>query len=299
MTQDSVVSNRIVQITGILYILVSAACFGSMALFAHFAYADGASPGTLMFLRFSIGALLIGGWLAFNRVGLPRGRALAGYAFLGFLYALMAWSFFTALQYASSGLVALLLYTYPLFVAVLAAVLGLDRFGRVEAAALVIASLGLLLALGNDSTGSPLGIALGLAAGAIYSIYIVTGSRLGKDTPPLAAAFVVLTAGAACHAIVGGATGFAFPQHPSGWAGALAIGVFGAALAIGAFFAGMKRIGPTRASVLSTLEPLVTIGLGATFLGEHLALPQLVGGGAILAAALLLTLAPRASATGT
>lgn len=293
MPQPRAASNRIVQLTGILYILASAACFGSMALFAHFAYADGASPGTLMFLRFSLGALLIGGWVVLRGIPLPRGRTLKGYAFLGFLYALMAWSFFTALQYASSGLVALLLYTYPLFVAIIAAVIGIDRFGRIEAAALAIASLGLLLALGNDTTGSPLGIALGLAAGAIYSIYIVTGSRLGKDTPPLAASFVVLTAGAACHALAGSVTGFAFPGGVTGWLGALAIGVFGAALAIGAFFAGLKRIGPTRASVLSTLEPLVTIALGATFLGERLAWPQLLGGAAILAAALLLALAPK------
>lgn len=282
------------QLTGILLILASAACFGSMALFARWAYADGVTPGTLLFLRFGIGAVLIGLWLALRGSPLPRGRALRGYAFLGVLYAAMAWSFFSALQHASSGLVALLLYTYPLFVAVIAATVGIERFGRSEAIALAIASGGLLLALGGDaSSGNPLGVAMGIAAGLIYAVYIVTGSRLGGDTPPLSAAFVVLVSGACCHAFAGSLTGFAFPVTAIGWLGALAIGVFGAALAIAAFFAGLKYVGPTRASVLSTLEPLVTIALGAAFLDEHLAWPQLLGGAAILAAAILLAVTPR------
>ena len=287
------------QLTGILLILASAACFGSMALFARWTYADGVTPGTLLFLRFGIGALLIGAWLAWRGVALPRGKALRGYAGLGVLYAAMAWSFFSALQHTSSGLAALLLYTYPLFVALIAAAVGLERFGRTEGLALAIATGGLLLALGGDAGGgNPLGIALALAAALIYAIYIITGSRLGGDgtTPPLAAALVVLVSGATCHGIAGSLTGFALPNSASGWIGAIAIGVFGAALAIAAFFAGLQRVGPTRASVLSTLEPLVTIALGVAFLDEQLAWPQVVGGTAILAAAVLLAVTPKAPA---
>lgn len=277
------------QLTGILLILASAACFGSMALFAQWTYAESVTPGTLLFLRFGAGALLIGAWVNWRRIPLPRGRALAGYAFLGMLYAAMAWSFFSALQYAGSGLVALLLYTYPLFVALIAAILGLERLGRTEVVAIAIAAGGLLLALGGDTAGSrPLGITLGLASGVIYAVYILVGSRLGDATHPLAAAFVVLLSGAACHGIAGGVGGFAFPTSDSGWLAALAIGIFGAALAIPAFFAGLSRVGPTRASVLSTLEPVVTIVLGVLFLNERLGAAQLFGGFAVLAAAILL-----------
>jgi len=283
------------QITGILLILASAACFGSMALFAHWTYAESVTPGTLLFLRFGTGALLIGAWLHRQGIPLPRGRALAGYAFLGVLYAAMAWSFFSALQYASSGLVALLLYTYPLFVALIAAFLGFERLGRTELVAIGIAAGGLLLALGGDTASSrPLGITLGLAAGLIYAVYILVGSRLGDDTHPLAAAFVVLLSGATCHGIAGSVGGFAFPTSDSGWLAALAIGVFGAALAIPAFFAGLSRIGPTRASVLSTLEPVVTIVLGVLVLDERLGGTQWLGGLAVLAAALLLVRRPPA-----
>lgn len=286
-------------ISGLLFIFASAAGFGSMALFAHIAYADGVTPATLVFLRFLIGALLIGGWLAARGIALPRERALRGYIVLGAIYAFGAWAYFAALQYAASGLVALLLYTYPLFVVLFAALLGIERFGRREATATVLVSTGLLLALGSSAGGGqPLGIVLGIASGLAYAIYIVSGSRLGQQTSPLAAAFVVLLTGASCHAVVSGLAGFSLPQSSAGWLALLAIGVFGAALAIGAFFAGLKRLGPTRASLLSTVEPPITIALGALFLGESLAWPQLLGGAAILGAALLLAGGKTTAPTG-
>ena len=58
--------------------------------------------------------------------------------------------------------------------------------------------------------------------------------------------------------------------------------------AITLYFAGLERIGPTRASTLSTLEPLVTVMLAAIVLGERIAPMQIAGGALILAAVVLL-----------
>jgi drug/metabolite transporter (DMT)-like permease len=56
-----------------------------------------------------------------------------------------------------------------------------------------------------------------------------------------------------------------------------------------AFLAGLERIGPTNAAMLSTLEPVVTVLLAVVLLGEVLQPVTLAGGGLILAAVLLLT----------
>ena len=66
---------------------------------------------------------------------------------------------------------------------------------------------------------------------------------------------------------------------------------FSTAMAIAAFVAGLSRVGPTLAAILSTLEPVVTIGLGLLFLKESLNSSALLGGVLILGAALGLTLA--------
>jgi drug/metabolite transporter (DMT)-like permease len=54
------------------------------------------------------------------------------------------------------------------------------------------------------------------------------------------------------------------------------------------FFAGLSRIGPSRAAIVSTLEPAVTVALAAVILQENITLEQLAGGALILAAVIVL-----------
>ncbi len=56
-----------------------------------------------------------------------------------------------------------------------------------------------------------------------------------------------------------------------------------------AFLAGLERIGPTNAAMLSILEPVVTVILGALLFGELLSPVALAGGALILGAVLLVT----------
>jgi drug/metabolite transporter (DMT)-like permease len=59
-------------------------------------------------------------------------------------------------------------------------------------------------------------------------------------------------------------------------------------IAIIAFFAGLKRVGPTNASMLSTFEPVTTVVLAAIVFGEEIGLMRVVGGVLILVAVILL-----------
>ena len=59
------------------------------------------------------------------------------------------------------------------------------------------------------------------------------------------------------------------------------------------FFAGLRRVGASEAAILSTFEPVVTVALAYAVLGERLAPAQLLGGGLVLAAVVLLQLRPR------
>lgn len=58
--------------------------------------------------------------------------------------------------------------------------------------------------------------------------------------------------------------------------------------AITLYFAGLARIGPTRASTLSTIEPAFTVLLASLVLGERIETLQVVGGGLILVAVVML-----------
>ena len=276
-------------VSGIVAVAASALCFGAMPVFARRAYQDGVDPRTLLLLRFAAAAAVMWVLVAWRGTRLPRGRALYTLVGMGAIgYAGQAFSYFTALTLASAGLVSLLLYTYPALVALLSWAVLRHPLSRLQLAALAMALLGSLLTIGRAGDGAPLGIALGLLAALIYSVYILVGARLPAGISPTASTAVVTTSAAAVYAAVGAATGVRLPASASGWLAILAVAVVGTVLAIALFLAGLERLGAVRTSVYSTLEPAFTVGLAVLLLGEEVGALRLAGGALILGAVLLL-----------
>ncbi|WP_455733859.1 DMT family transporter, partial [Burkholderia stabilis] len=209
--------------------------------------------------------------------------------------------YFSALQHAQASLVTLLLYLYPAFVTLLAAWWLGERLTRAKAVALVLCVAGSALMVGGGH-GEPLGIALALAAAVIYSLYIVGGTKATRGVDPLATTAIIClsaTATLVAIAVVRTAAFGAPPRWPvttGGWAAMLAIALVSTVAAMLAFFAGLERLGAARTSMLSTLEPVVTVALAALLFGEALSPLQWAGGVAILAAVLALVRAGGAAA---
>jgi drug/metabolite transporter (DMT)-like permease len=281
---------------GFLFIALSAICYGAMPVFARMAYASGADPTTLLFLRFTFAAPVLLGIAAARGARFPRGRALAGLMALGGVgYVAQAFCYFTALTLATASLVALVLYLYPVIVAVLAAVLFRERLTAPRLAALGLAMAGALLTVGFGGRGSPAGVALAVGAALVYSVYIVAGARLMRNVSALPAAAIVLASAAAVFAAITLFRGASWPAGAEGWLSIAALSLVCTVGAVGLFFAGMERIGPTDAATVSTLEPVVAVSLAAAFLGERLN-PLTAAGGVLILAAVFLLARSQASA---
>jgi drug/metabolite transporter (DMT)-like permease len=279
--------------SGVFWIVLSAAGFGAMAIFAKLAYRDGVSLSTMLLLRFAIAGSLLAAWGGAHGMRWPHGRDLLRLVAMGAIgYVGQAYCYFSALQYASAGLVALLLYLYPAIVTVLSALLFGRRIGVGRMVAIAVALVGTALAVGFDLRSEPIGIVLGISGAVIYSVYILVGEGVMTRVGPMPAATVVMLSAAAVYGMAGGYQGLALPQSSTGWAAVLAIAIFSTLVAILGFFKGMEKLGAADASTLSTLEPLITLGLAAFVLGETVTLLQLVGGGLILAAVIYLARKP-------
>ncbi len=289
---------------GIVYVVASATAFGAMAILARIAFATGVDVVTLLALRFAIAAaaMLI---IARSRgVSLPTGSTLGALILLGAVgYGGQAASFFTALTLAPAGLVALLLYLHPAFVAVLAAVFLHENVTVAKLAALTMALTGTALtiapALGDGSRiamgpAVAAGIGFAVAAATFYAVYIIVGSWLGRRVGSLAMSAVVIVSAAAVFSAAAIIRGPQWPHAAAGWVAVVAIALVSTVAAITLYFAGLARIGPTRAATLSTVEPLVTVTLAAILLDEMIAPLQLAGGALILAAVVVLARAPKA-----
>ncbi len=277
------------KLTGILLIAISAVSFGTLAIFGRFAYEDGMDIFTVLFLRFGLSAAFMTVILLLCKQPFPRGRILAQLIGMGALgYVGQSFSYLTAIKYASAGLVALLLYLYPIFVAILSTIFLHEKLTRIKIIALVIAFLGTLLTVG-PAGGQLTGILLAISAALIYSIYIIVGTNVMKHVSAVQSSTVIFASAGAVYGLLTLANGAHFPASDTGWLAMLGIIVVSTIIPVVTFLAGLERIGPTNAAMLSTLEPVVTVLLAAWLFGERLMPIVMVGGGLILVAVILLT----------
>jgi drug/metabolite transporter (DMT)-like permease len=287
---------------GAALVLLSAAGFGAMAIFGKLAYDAGVSTLTLLLVRFVLAGAIFAALLGARPRLLPRGaggRAIAVGLGLGAIgYATQAGLFFAALRRLDASLLALLLYTYPAWVTLAAFVLGRDRPTRRRLVALALSSAGLVVVLAGAAGGSfdALGAAMGLGGALAYTAYILVADRAGVTMSPLALSALVCAGAAFTFAVagtIGGSldTGFA----AEGWLWLGLIAVVSTALPISTFFAGLARVGPSTASILSTFEPIVTVALAYLAFSERLSLLQLGGAALVVAAAVMLAAPARAA----
>lgn len=261
--------------------------------------------GTLVLLV--VGVILgtrIGGTSRIPRLSvLPRDRryALIAAALCG---AVLNIAMFAAILLMAVAVALIVFYTYPALVTIAAVRLYGERLDRVRIGALLLSSVGLAMVVLAPLVGSssvivdPFGVALALLAAACQAAFILIAGRGFRPMPNLhVSTFVIAMAvvlSVPLAILAGQSSGLLVPfQQPETWIWVLAAGITGAAIPTTAFVTGIGLIGPSRAAILMTIEPLVGVTLAALLLGEQPSLVQIVGGLAVLAAAAILQVAPR------
>lgn len=245
---------------------------------------------------FTLGGSILLGWLFVRRGRLLPAPGERGWiVFLGAgVYAVQSALFFSGLERGTAAAVTLLFYAYPAGV-VLLEVLVERRWpsaATVGAVAVSMAGAGIIVAASGEVDISRAGIAFALGAGGMFAVNLMVSERTVRTTDSVtAAAWLALTTGLA-QLTWGGVTGGL--EGPSGhWDALLGLGLARAA-AFAFMFAALRRLGPTHTSVALTFEALFAILLAAAFIDEPVAALQLVGGTAILAAAVMIARSPEA-----
>ena len=277
------------RIIGILLIAISAASFGTLAIFGRYAYADGMDIFTVLFIRFGISAVFMTIILLLRRENFPDRHILLQLVGMGALgYVGQSFMYLSAIKYASAGLVALLLYLYPMFVFILSVLVLHEKATSVQIIALILALVGSALTV-DPNGGQLVGALMAIAAALIYSIYIIVGTNVMKHVSAIQSSAIIFASAGAVYGMLTFVNGAHLPASNSGWLAMLGMIIFSTIIPVATFLAGLERIGPTNAAMLSTLEPVVTVLLAAWLFEEKLLPIVMVGGGLILAAVILLT----------
>jgi drug/metabolite transporter (DMT)-like permease len=278
-------------VAGVALVIGSACCFGTLGVFGKLAYRLGLTTPQLLSYRFALAALLLWMAAAVTRQGLPPRRSLIGLAIMGGVgYVGQSASYFSALHFIPVSTTALLLYTFPVAVTLLARLLFGEPLGWAKIGAVVLAFIGTMLVVEAQlKAAPPIGIVLGLTSAAVYSGYILYGSRLLPGIPPVSATATIVTAAAIIWSGFAAATGqLVVNWTPTRLALLAGFAVIGTTIPVLAFILGLRLVGASRAAILSTFEPASSVLLAVLILGESANPIQYLGGAFILASVVVL-----------
>lgn len=274
-------------------IVLSSCSFGSLTTLTLLILRNGLPLLPAMLWRYFLAAVMLA---VFLRQGLTRITAAQAVRLIvvgGCGQAVITYLSLRALDYLPVGPLAFLFYTYPAWVACIAALTKTEELGWPRILALAIAMAGIVIMVGMPSTGSlnRTGVLLALGTSVLYALYLPALHRVQVGIPPMTSTFYLIAGvfGSFFFASIITA-GIEVPQSKETWALVLALALIGTLIAFSALIAGLRVLGPVRTSIVSTIEPFFTAILGAVILGEHLTLVTLAGGALIAIAVLLLQL---------
>jgi drug/metabolite transporter (DMT)-like permease len=278
------------QRTGLLLAIVSALGFSTLAIFAKINLDHGGNGTMLLAVRFLVAAAVLWGVLLWRRQ-LPPLRLLLVPALMGLLgYSTMSTLFVSSVQYISPSLAGILLYTHPAIVTVLVALLDRQRISARRLLALLLASTGVVLVLGQALGVFDIrGILMVSGASLVYSCYIVVGGKFLRGLTPMQTTAVVSTAAGTVFLVWGTLGGKLVAVDAVAWGAMLGAAVCASLVAVLCFFAAMARIGPGPTAIASSVEPVGTAIFDAVIWGAAFTGLQVVGGVLVLLSVILLS----------
>ena len=272
-------------------IIVSAFSFGSISVLTVLTTRAGTPLLTAMAWRYVLAVVLLGAGVSAAQLRtIGRRRIVQLILIGGFGQALITYLSLHALEYISVGPLAFLFYTYPAWVALLAAIRRTERLTPARIIALVLALAGLTIMVGAP-TGklNPIGVILALASALLYSVYLPALGQVQEGVPALLATFLLIT-GAAISFVVAAlfASELFIPRSIPVWVNILLLAFVSTVIAFSSLIKGLSVLGPVRTAIIATVEPFFTAMLAVLILGNQFSAATLIGGVLIAAAVLLI-----------
>ena len=285
----------------LIAVLAAGTFWGTMGFFARSLYSAGFGPLEVAQTRITTGLVFVGLYiLLFNRK-LFRVKWKDMWCFLGTgIVSLLLFStcYFSALNYTSLAVAAILLYTAPFFVMLMSLLLFKEKMNGKKVLALILAFTGCVLVsgVGGNENFSWIGILLGLGSGFFYALYSIFGRYAinrgyGAWTMTFYT-FLFCSVGCAflCDWQVIGSS-FAADNGVAWWV--LGLGFVTAFLPYVLYSIGLENMESSKASILASVEPVVSALFGVFVFSEPLSVWGVVGILMVLGAIIVLNVKPK------
>jgi drug/metabolite transporter (DMT)-like permease len=275
-----------------LLIILSALSFGSISVLTVLITAAGVPLLTAMAWRYALGVAVLLSLAVRSRKlrSIPKQRVIQLLVIGGCGQALITYLSLHALEYIPVGPLAFLFYTYPAWVALLAAIRRTEKLTMVRVIALTMALAGVTIMVGVPTEKlNPIGVMLALASAVLYSAYLPALEHVQEGIPAVVATFLLIAGAAVAFVIAAVLTGeLFFPVGIAVWSEILVLTLVSTVIAFLSLIKGLAVLGPVRTAIVATVEPFFTATLGVLVLGNALSMATLLGGILIAGAVLLI-----------
>jgi drug/metabolite transporter (DMT)-like permease len=272
------------EVWGVLAAVLSSA-LGGTSIGATRYLVSAIDPLAIGSFRFGIGFLLLLPVALLQGGRWPARRDWPAVAGLGVLFfAVFPLLFNASLIFTTAARGALALSTLPLLTMVVGAALGSEALTARKSLGVVIAMLGVALALLSGLTSAPSGTWRGdllmVGAALCMAFYSIWSKPFIARSGPIAFTTMAMGVGAACLILISCGRGSFAPVAdfgPPQWLAATYLGAFGSALTFYLWAFALARTTPTRVAISVTVNPVAASLVGAVLLNEPLSW-NLVGG---------------------
>lgn len=282
------------QMRGTMLVAISGLLFGTMGFLGTKLFYLNFTVENMLFWRFLIATL----WISLSTI---RSRSwdlstidnpltiLKIFILSTISYSSGSAFYFLASKHIGTGLAMVIFFSFPIFVTLFAWILGTWKMNKTALMALLTVMLGLILLKGNDETTLDwMGIFLGLIAACCFAAYVYGSQHTIKNMDSRILTLLVCFGNTLIFLMLSCYThSFIVPTTLDAWFYICAIGVIATALPIQLLLDGLKYISPVKASILSVLEPVVTMIIGLVLLNETLSYVQALGVMIILLGAIM------------
>lgn len=271
-----------IQTRGIIYGIVSAVSYGMNPLFALFLYQDGLRVDSVLFYRYLLAVLMLGGMMKVRGDSFSLKKSeIAPLAILGFLFAASSFCLFSSFHYIEAGIASTLLFVYPIMVAVIMAFFFKERISWGTTFSILLSIVGILL-LYKRKDGTVLnmtGVWLVMLSSLSYAIYIVAVNRsVLRDMPSFKLTFYVLLFCVAAILLYSGVTpGIQLLTSSKMWFIAVLLALIPTVILLVTMVLSVHYIGSTPTAILGALEPVTALFFGVMIFGEELTLRIVCG----------------------
>ena len=279
-----------------LMIVAAGAVWGIIGLFVRRLSAAGLQSMEITTIRCTVTCVVMFALLAIMDRKLLKVRLRDLWCFFGTgicSIVFFTWCYFTCMTQSSLSVAAVLLYTSPIFVTLMSAVLFRERITRVKVIALVCAFAGCVLVSGVGGQVSFTAVLTGLGAGFGYALYPIFSSfALRRYQTLTVIAYTFLFASVGCLLLSDPNSIGAYIQTdplPNG-AFLVLFGVVSCVIPYLLYTAGLQKVEAGKASIVASVEPVVATLVGVFVYHEALTVPIVCGILLVLAAIVLLNL---------